>query len=139
MEIFKDGKWVTEFFNDDMLKPCPFCGGAATMMTSIWGGDNDYNAPYQVVCKNCYVHTETDSCIQDVIKKWNKREPTEEEIRLQKKLNEARRLAEEWRRGMYSEGAVGDTTHITKETLFPWEDESLIGADGETLKHTKGE
>lgn len=53
--------------------------------------------------------------------------------------DEARKLAHEWRRSSFSEGAVGDGACITKETLFPWESDEVIGRAGEdvTYENTK--
>lgn len=56
----------------DKLKPCPFCGGKATI------GKIEYNATYYVRCSNtkiCFVNSYTRAFdeIEDAINAWNKR------------------------------------------------------------------
>lgn len=54
---------------DEILKPCPFCGGKANLAISLLG---NYRASYRVECQKCLAcisgHTEL-----DCMNAWNKR------------------------------------------------------------------
>ena len=48
------------------LKPCPCCGGHATLTY------DDYNG-YQIYCDDCCIMTETDYNKEKLVDIWNKR------------------------------------------------------------------
>lgn len=60
----------------DKLKPCPFCGGKATLMTKV-GPAGNYRPFYQVCCVNlcCEVLPETvmSQSEERVRMAWNRR------------------------------------------------------------------
>ena len=64
----------------DKLKPCPFCGGEATLVEDIYN-DQLYN---YVICSNDDCNANTGRCDteDEAITKWNKRvsEAEEKEI-----------------------------------------------------------
>lgn len=56
------------------LKPCPFCGGEAT----IWSGpieDDYFNTYYDVYCTECNCMTPKFHTEESAIQFWNRREP----------------------------------------------------------------
>lgn len=57
--------------SDERLKPCPFCGGEATIHKSKFG--------YGVMCKTpfCCNLTSTHDTKKEAIKTWNTRKPME--------------------------------------------------------------
>lgn len=48
------------------LKPCPFCGGHATMIYDNQDG-------YQIYCDNCYIRTEDFDDKDECVKTWERR------------------------------------------------------------------
>lgn len=50
-------------FYDDGLKPCPFCGGAASVREYANGhnGDGEYTARYKVGCEKCAIFFDRES------------------------------------------------------------------------------
>ena len=56
---------------EEQLKPCPFCGGKARLLT--W--DIDFKNCYIVCCRKCEVKpsTATHTNIEYAVKAWNKR------------------------------------------------------------------
>lgn len=59
------------------LKPCPFCGGEAT----IWSGpieDDYFNTYYDVYCTECNCMTPKFHTEESAITFWNRREPIDE-------------------------------------------------------------
>lgn len=48
------------------LKPCPFCGGHATLIY-------DNQEGYQIYCDDCDIMTDTDYDKVKIIDAWNKR------------------------------------------------------------------
>lgn len=56
------------------LKPCPFCGGEAT----IWSGpieDDYFNTYYDVYCTECNCMTPKFHVEESAVTFWNRREP----------------------------------------------------------------
>ena len=56
--------------NQSNLKPCPFCGGKATVDNI---GDGTIPFPYRVFCTTCYVETDTYKSRDEAIASWNYR------------------------------------------------------------------
>lgn len=53
------------------LKPCPFCGGNATVVEHIYYG---FQNKYGVVCLECYAETGQFMCSKDLAEDaWNRR------------------------------------------------------------------
>ena len=48
------------------LKPCPFCGGHATLTYDDYDG-------YQIYCDDCCIMMETDYNKEKLVNMWNKR------------------------------------------------------------------
>lgn len=48
------------------LKPCPFCGGDASIRTNIFG-------EYEIVCKKCFFSAFTSPKKKVAINRWNRR------------------------------------------------------------------
>ena len=55
--------------SDTELKPCPFCGGKATIMEN-----NHYTDMWTVMCKNCYSEIDRYHTKESAIEAWNRRE-----------------------------------------------------------------
>jgi Lar family restriction alleviation protein len=56
--------------NDIELKPCPFCGSKAKIITV---GIHGYNEQFVIHCMNCYAETTQYAALSFVIEAWNKR------------------------------------------------------------------
>ena len=76
---------IVEKYNQQ-LKPCPFCGGKASVGEVSYGGGSNYDCGWRLVveCENCKVQMKgadiswlgIDSCeiqVRDIVEKWNKR------------------------------------------------------------------
>ena len=77
-------KFSAEFW-DNILKPCPFCGGQAFIMSK----DKEFlrkldadepnleyppeNGPYSIACEKCGIEQESFAKLEDAISAWNKR------------------------------------------------------------------
>lgn len=75
----------SEEFWDNLLKPCPFCGGQAFIMS----GDKKFlqkldanephveyppeKGPYYIACDKCETESKTWPELEDAIKAWNTR------------------------------------------------------------------
>ena len=62
--------------HEEMLKPCPFCGGKARIRVTR---DIDFESYYFVNCRKCEVKpcTASHTNIKSAVKAWNKRGKTE--------------------------------------------------------------
>ncbi len=57
--------------HEEMLKPCPFCGGKPRIRTIL---DIDYDTHYVIECRKCEVKPRVSNInIKEVVKTWNKR------------------------------------------------------------------
>ncbi len=56
----------------EKLKPCPFCGGAATITEYLDRGIK-WLEPFYVECKNCGTYKKDFPTKKDAIKDWNRR------------------------------------------------------------------
>ena len=69
--------------NERVLKRCPFCGNYARFNEDMRFHEKNENFPkWFVICNGCNVRTPTAN-IQTVMRIWNKRFLTEQELRME--------------------------------------------------------
>lgn len=65
---------------DDLIAPCPFCGGPASV--KYWRGGEDSGVPYSVQCDDWRCPSKTSSDSREVvIAAWNTRATPTDTIR----------------------------------------------------------
>jgi Lar family restriction alleviation protein len=73
----------------DKLKPCPFCGGEASVV-------NGY-CSHWITCKTCFCGTDVFEELEEAINRWNTRKPMDSIVELLEKVKKYNEDSyEEW-------------------------------------------
>jgi hypothetical protein len=95
--------------SDQELKPCPFCGGRASVINAMW--------EYWVICRNCRCTTEGPPAKGTAIYSWNTRADSEEIATLKKDLEAKRWESLRWQQQYESEKDGHELCHALRLAL----------------------